>query len=113
MDLGGVDVWGQIALETSQMYVEEGGVIKSRFASTVSLSCSLTNSTSNFNVYTYPKFYFRVASLRRAFVNKMTNKYGKSEFLELHTISKFSTLLTFIKNTPRLTKNHERNMETD
>ncbi|XP_044590378.1 F-box/LRR-repeat protein 2 isoform X2 [Cotesia glomerata] len=34
MDLGGVDVWGQIALETSQMYVEEGGVIKSRFAST-------------------------------------------------------------------------------
>ena len=37
MDLGGVDVWGQIALETSQMYVEEGGVIKSRFASTVSL----------------------------------------------------------------------------
>lgn len=36
MDLGGVDVWGQIALETSQMYVEEGGVIKSRFASTVS-----------------------------------------------------------------------------
>lgn len=36
MDLGGVDVWGQIALETSQMYVEEGGVIRSRFANTVS-----------------------------------------------------------------------------
>lgn len=36
MDLGGVDVWGQIALETSQMYVSEGGVIKSRFAGTVS-----------------------------------------------------------------------------
>ncbi|XP_071554152.1 uncharacterized protein [Temnothorax nylanderi] len=30
MDLGGVDVWGQIALETSQMYVSEGGAAKSR-----------------------------------------------------------------------------------
>lgn len=36
MDLGGVDVWGQIAVETSQMFVSEGGVIKSRFAGTVS-----------------------------------------------------------------------------
>lgn len=34
MDLGGVDVWGQIAVETSQMFVSEGGVIKSRFAAT-------------------------------------------------------------------------------
>lgn len=32
----GLDVWGQIAVETSQMYVSEGGVVKSRFASTVS-----------------------------------------------------------------------------
>ncbi|XP_033220639.1 F-box/LRR-repeat protein 7 isoform X5 [Belonocnema kinseyi] len=30
----GLDVWGQIAVETSQMYVSEGGVVKSRFAST-------------------------------------------------------------------------------
>lgn len=36
MDLGGVDVWGQIAVETSQMFVSEGGVVKSRFAGTVS-----------------------------------------------------------------------------
>ncbi|XP_017759230.1 PREDICTED: uncharacterized F-box/LRR-repeat protein C02F5.7 isoform X2 [Eufriesea mexicana] len=34
MDLGGVDVWGQIAVETSQMFVSEGGVVKSRFAGT-------------------------------------------------------------------------------
>lgn len=33
MDLGGVDVWGQIALETSQMYVSEGGPAKSRTVS--------------------------------------------------------------------------------
>jgi hypothetical protein len=33
----GLDVWGQIAVETSQMYVSEGGVVKSRFANTVSL----------------------------------------------------------------------------
>lgn len=33
MDLGGVDVWGQIALETSQMYVSEGGAAKSRTVS--------------------------------------------------------------------------------
>lgn len=38
MDLGGVDVWGQIAVETSQMFVSEGGVVKSRFAGTVSES---------------------------------------------------------------------------
>lgn len=37
MDLGGVDVWGQIALETSQMYVSEGDAAKSR---TVSLYVS-------------------------------------------------------------------------
>ena len=34
----GLDVWGQIAVETSQMYVSEGGVVKSRFANTVSFS---------------------------------------------------------------------------
>jgi hypothetical protein len=33
MDLGGVDVWGQIALETSQMYVSEGAAAKSRTVS--------------------------------------------------------------------------------
>lgn len=48
MDLGGVDVWGQIALETSQMYVEEGGVIKSRFASTVS---SMRSNLINFKCF--------------------------------------------------------------
>ena len=33
--MAGTDVWGQIAVEQSQMYVDEGGVVKSRFADTV------------------------------------------------------------------------------
>lgn len=47
MDLGGVDVWGQIAVETSQMFVSEGGVIKSRFAGTVSDRCNLDGVSRN------------------------------------------------------------------
>lgn len=51
MDLGGVDVWGQIALETSQMYVSEGGVIKSRFAGTVSANIISHQAHEEFNFF--------------------------------------------------------------
>lgn len=37
MDIS-TDVWGQIALEASQVYLTEGGQVRSPFANTVTLS---------------------------------------------------------------------------
>lgn len=38
--MDGVDIWGQLAVESSQVYLTDGGVKKSQFADTVD---TLTN----------------------------------------------------------------------